>query len=181
MKKLIVFALILCVSVSAVFAINNFLTVSVSPYAAQFYSSFAETKRVSDYGFGFKIGYRHFVGSFLVGADVSYQNYRYIVNDNPAILRSAQLLAKLGGKIIISEKVDLNADIGAGVNIGVSRLSTNYNPMIGANVSMSFNTGKNVSVTAGSDFYVEWSKAKDSEFKSVQWSIVPAIGLEIEL
>ena len=181
MKKLVLFALILCVSVSAVFAVNNFVNVSASPFAFQTYSSFAGTELISDYGFGFKAGYRHFVGKFLVGVDMSYQNYRYRVNSNPVILGGVQILAKVGGKLAFSEKVDLNVDFGAGVNIGISRLSTNYNPMIGANISLSFNTGRNLSVTAGVDYYLEWAKAKDSEFRSTQWSTVPSIGLEIEL
>ena len=181
MKRLILLALILCVSVSALFAVNNFLTVSASPYAVQYYSSSLETKYTSDYGFGFKAGYRHFVGVFLIGADVSYQNYMYMVNGHSARLGGVQILAKVGGKAVVSSKVDLNADFGVGMNIAISRLSTNCNPMLGANASISLNVAGNVAITGGADAYVEWAKAKDSEFRSVQWSIVPSLGVEIEL
>jgi len=181
MKRLILLALILCVSVSALFAVNNFLTVSASPYASQSYSSSLETKYTSDYGFGFKAGYRYFAGSFLLGADVSYQNYRYTVNGNQVKVGGVQILAKVGGKLIVTNGIDLNADFGVGMNIAISRLSTNCNPMLGANASLSFHVAGNVAITVGADVYVEWAKARDSEFKSVQWSIVPSLGVEIEL
>jgi len=180
MKKIILFALILCVSVAALCASNNIWTFAASPFAAQFYSSSLGSSRTSDSGYGFKVGYRYHLGSFLLGADASYHNYEYIVNGNPVRLGSLQLLAKVGGKVSF-ERMDLNADIGVGANVGISRLSTNYNLMVGGNVSASFFVSQNVALTGGADAYVEWSKAEDSEFKSVLWSIVPSIGLEIEL
>jgi len=180
MKKIILFALILCVCVSALCAANNIWTFAAAPFAAQFYSSSLDTYRTSNSGFGLKVGYRHYLGSFLLGADVSYQNYKYIVNKNPVRLASLQILAKVGGKVSI-ERMDLNADIGVGASVGISRNSTNYNLMVGGNVSASYFFSQNVALTGGADAYLEWTKSNDSEFRSILWSIVPSLGVEIEL
>lgn len=90
------------------------------------------------------------------------------------------MLAKIGGKVSF-DRLDLNADIGAGANVGISRLSTTYNLIAGANASASFAVSQNVALTGGVDAYFEWTKAEDSEFRSVQWSVVPAFGIEVEL
>lgn len=180
MKKIILFALILCVSVSALCAANNIWTFTATPYAVQIYSSSLGTNRTSNSGFGFKVGYRHHVGVLLLGADASYHLFEYKVNGNTVRLGSLQMLAKIGGKVSF-DRLDLNADIGAGANVGISRLSTTYNLIAGANASASFAVSQNVALTGGVDAYFEWTKAEDSEFRSVQWSVVPAFGIEVEL
>jgi len=53
--------------------------------------------------------------------------------------------------------------------------------MVGGNVSASYFFSQNVALTGGADAYLEWTKSKDSEFRSILWSIVPSLGVEIEL
>ena len=178
---LVTMLLILFVSVSSVFAINNVISVSASPYAIQSYSSSLETKATSNYGFGAKAGYRYHIGLFLLGADVSFQNYRYTINEKLVTLNNLRVLAKVGGKVALSEQLDLNGDIGAGINMGLSRVSTNFNFTFGASGSVSYYLNPKLALVGGADVYFEWPKAKNSEYKAFLLSIVSTIGVEMNL
>lgn len=181
-KKVLLLVLVMVMAVSSLFAVNNVVFVTGSPYAKQFVNSNVDTSFNSKYGFGFKAGYRHFDNVFLWGADVAYQNYKYYdkETDTNTYLGNLQILAKVGGKIILSEKADLNGDIGLGVNIARSRSATNCNLVIAGNGSVSFYVSKMIAIVGGVDLSVSWSKSKNSVYKTTEWNIVPMLGAEID-
>lgn len=179
-KKVILLVLIAVVAVSSLFAMNNVVFVTGSPYAKQYVNSNVNTHNGSDYGFGFKAGYRHFDSVVLWGADVAYQNFKYYNkgSDAKAYIGNLQLLAKIGGKVILSEKADLNGDIGCGIDIVFSRVATNCNFVLAGSGSVSYYVNPKVAVVAGMDVSVEWGK--DPEYKTAAWNLVPQIGAEID-
>jgi len=179
-KKILLLVLIMVMAVSSVFAVNNVVFVTGSPYAKQFVNSNLDTNNGSKYGFGFKAGYRHFDSVVLWGADVAYQNYTYYNkgSDAKAYIGNLMALAKIGGKVIVSDTVDLNGDIGCGVDVCFSRVAVNCNFVLGGSGSFSFYVNPKVAVVAGMDVSVEW--AKDAQYKTATWNIVPQIGAEID-
>jgi len=181
-KKVILLVLIAVVAVSSLFAVNNVVFVTGSPYAKKFVNTSVNENYGSNYGFGFKAGYRRHVGVVLFGADIAYQNYKFknADTDTTAYLGDLQLLAKVGGKIVLSEKADLNGDIGCGLNIGFSRVATNYNFVIAGNGSVSYYVTPKVAVVGGLDLSVSWGKTADSVYKSTRWNLVPHLGAEID-
>lgn len=181
-KKVILLVLIAVVAVSSLFAMNNVVFVTGSPYAKQYVNSSVNTNYNSKYGFGFKAGYRHFDSVFLWGADVAYQNYTYKNNgsDTKAYIGNLMFLAKIGGKVILSEKADLNGDIGCGLEVDFSRVATNCNFVIAGSGSVSYYVTPKVAVVGGMDLSVTWAKSKDSVYKTTQWNLVPMLGAEID-
>ncbi len=181
-KKIIIIMLISVVAVSFLFAEKkeNFVTVTGSPYGKQFITTSISGNYGSDYGFGFKAGYRYSLNMFLLGADISYQNYIYNFNNNRASLNNLQILAKIGGKIDLSDRISLNGDVGIGVDVGLSRVTTNFtNLLIGASGSVSFYFCEDVAVLSGLDFSIEWANSGKSEFKSTQFNLIPMLGIEV--
>jgi hypothetical protein len=178
-KKVILLVLITIVAVSSLFAMNNVVFVTGSPYAKQI--NVNNFKNVgSNYGFGFKAGYRYFDSVFLWGFDVAYQNYKYNGAETSVHLGDLQILAKIGGKIAVSDKVDLNGDIGCGIEIGFSRKAVNYLFAVAGDASMSFYVTPKVAVVGGLDISVTWPKTSKTVYKSAEWNIVPVLGAEID-
>ena len=179
-KKFLLLALIMVMAVSSLFAASNVFFVTGSPYAKQFVKSNLNTNNTSDYGFGFKAGYRHFNSVVLWGLDVTYQNYNYYNSgsDTHAYIGNIMFLAKVGGKVVLSEKIDLNGDIGCGIDLCVSRIATNCNFVLAGSGSFSFYANSKAAMVVGMDCSVEW--AKDSLYKTVTWNLVPYIGAEID-
>lgn len=179
-KKVILLVLIAVVAVSSLFAMNNVVFVTGSPYAKQYVNSSANTNYNSKYGFGFKAGYRHFDSVFLWGADVAYQNYTYKNNgsDTKAYIGNLMFLAKLGGKVILSEKADLNGDIGCGIDVVFTRVATNCNFVLAGSGSVSYYVNPKLAMVGGMDLSVEWGK--DADYKSATWNLVPHLGAEID-
>jgi len=179
-KKFLLLALIMIVAVSSLFAAKNVVFVTGSPIAKQYVKSNLNTNNDSDYGFGFKAGYRHFDNVVLWGFDVAYQNYDYFnkESDTHAYIGNLMVLAKIGGKVVLSEKIDLNGDIGCGIDVCFSRIATNCNFVLAGSGSFSFYSESNFALVLGMDCSVEW--AKDSLYKTVTWNLVPHIGAEID-
>lgn len=179
-KKVLLLALIMVMAVSSLFAVNNVVFVTGSPYAKQYVNSNLNTNSGSKYGFGFKAGYRHFDSVVLWGADVAYQNYTYYNkgSDTNAYIGNLMFLAKIGGKAVITEKADLNGDIGCGVDVCFSRVATNCNFVLAGSGSVSFYVNPRFAVVTGMDLSVEW--AKDAVYKTATWNVVPHIGAEID-
>ncbi len=181
-KKVLLLVLVMVMAVSSLFAVNNVVFVTGSPYAKKVVNTSVDTHYGSNYGFGFKAGYRRHVGIVLFGADVTYQNFKFknADTDTTAYLSDLQLLAKVGGKVILSEKADLNGDIGCGLNIGFSRVATNVNFVLAGSGSVSYYVTPKVAVVGGLDLSVSWGKTANSEFKSARWNLVPHLGAEID-
>ena len=181
-KKVLLLALIMVMAVSSLFAVNNVVFVTGSPYAKQYVNSSVDTHYSSNYGFGFKAGYRHFDSVVLWGADIAYQNFKYTNKDTDATayLGNLQILAKVGGKAVLSETVDLNGDIGCGLDIDFSRVAVNCNFVIAGSGSLSVFVAPKVAVVGGLDVSVVWAKSQGSVYKTAQWNLVPHIGAEID-
>jgi len=181
-KKIFLLTLIAVMAVSSLFAAKNVVFLTGSPWAKQYINTSVGDYFRSDYGCGAKVGYRHHDGVGLLGVDVTYQNYSYYTQDTDttAYLGNLQLIGKLGGKLVLSQKVDFNLDGGFGINVGFSRVATNFNPMIAGSGSLSFYVNPSVAVVMGMDASLSWSESENSAFEAAVWNLVPHIGAEID-
>ena len=94
-KRILMVLMVLVLAISFIYAENNILFATVSPFALQSVDTSWETTHNSDYGWGVKAGYRRHVGPLLVGADLGYQGF--IHSTVGRVLTSVQLLAPVGG------------------------------------------------------------------------------------
>lgn len=170
--------MLLVLAASFIYAENNVVFASVSPFALQTVKTDWDTSYTSDYGWNVKAGYRRFVGPFLLGADLAYQANFY--SETEYVLSNVQLLAKVGGKVVLSEQADLNGEIGAGVEMAVSRHVINFLPVVSGSCSISTYVKPDMAVVTGADLSLTWPQTKDSSYKALVWSFGVNVGLEFD-
>lgn len=179
MKKLIILLVVATVAVSSLFAVNNIINVSVSPWGTHLVSTDWGTSHSSDYGWGATVGYKRHVDKFLLGGEISYFGFKDTGATLPVTINMGRIMAKVGGKIVVSPKVDINIDFGAGFEIAKSN-TTSYLFVLGSNASTSLYVSSNVAITFGADFAFTWVRTKGTSYKASIWTINPALGVEID-
>ena len=177
-KRILMVLMVLVLAISFIYAENNVLFATVSPFAMQNVETSWNSSFNSDYGWGAKAGYRRFVGPLLVGADLGYQGF--IHSTVGRVLTSVQLLAKVGGKVTLFENADLNAELGGGVDLAVSHSAVNILPAFAGSVSLSSYVKPNMAVVIGTDFSLTWPKTKDSSYKATVWNLGVNVGVEYD-
>jgi hypothetical protein len=177
-KRILMILMVLVLASSFIYAENNVLFATVSPFALQKVETSWDTSYNSDYGWGARAGYRRFVGPLLIGADLGYQGFKQPTTEY--VLTSVQLLAKVGGKVVLADNCDLNAEIGGGVEMAVSRHVINFLPVVAGSVSLSSYVKPNMAMVVGADVSVSWPKTKDSSYKATVWQSDFNIGLEYD-
>ncbi len=170
--------MLLILAASFVYAENNVLFATVSPFAMQNVETSWNSSFNSDYGWGAKAGYRRFVGPLLIGVDLGYQGFKQPTTE--LVLTSVQLLAKVGGKVTLFENAELNADIGGGIEMAVSSHVINFLPVFAGSVSLSSYLKPNMAFVFGSDFSLTWPKTKDSSYKATVLDFGVTLGLEYD-
>jgi hypothetical protein len=176
-KKFLIMLMMLVLAASFVYAQNNILFASVSPFALQSVETSWNTEHNSDYGWGIKTGYRRFVGPLLLGADLAAQGY---IHPGTRVFTNVQLLAKVGGKVVISDKTDLNGEIGAGVEVDISGNVVNFLPVVAGSTSVSYFVKPKLAVVSAIDMSLTWPKSKDSSYSAYVWNYGFSVGFEYD-
>ncbi len=179
-KKVLSVLLLALVVVSFLAASDNSVSLTGTPYGMQFVSTTINTNHRSNYGFGFKAGYTHSFGIFLVGADVSYRNYKYIKEHITAHLGNLQVLAKVGAGFKLSEKMAMSVNAGVGGEFDVSRLSSNINFVLEADLNLRYRISKAFSIVAGAEFTRSTAKSKDSVYQATVLNLNPVLGVQMD-
>ncbi len=178
-KKVLSVLLLALVAVSFLAASDNSISLTGTPYGMQFVSTTINTKHRSNYGFGFKAGYTHSFGVFQVGADVSYRNYKYNKEHITAHLGNLQVLAKVGAGFELSEKMRMSVNAGVGGEFDVSRLSSNINFVLGADLNVSYKLSDKFSIVGGLDFTRSTAASKNSNYKASIINLNPTLGAQM--
>lgn len=177
-KRILMILMVLVLASSFIFAESNVLFATVIPYDIQGVSSSWKTNHVSDYGWGVRLGYRRFVGPILAGVDLAYKGF--IQPSTEYVLTNAQVLAKFGGKVVLSDNCDLNGEIGGGVELAMSRHVVNFLPVVAGSVSLSSYVNSNLAMVFGADFSITWPTTKGSSYSATVWESGLNIGLEYD-
>jgi len=177
-KRILMVLMVLILAASFVYAENNVLFATVSPFAMQNVETSWDSSYYSDFGWGIRAGYRRFVGPLLIGVDLGYQGFKQPTTEY--VLTSVQLLAKVGGKVTLFENADINAELGGGVEMAVSRHIINILPVFAGNFSLSSYVKPNMAVVIGTDFSLTWPKTKNSTYKATVWNLGVNVGLEYD-
>ena len=176
-KTLFVLFMLLCLS--AIFAANNVVSFGVHPYSAQLVDNYGwGNKYYSSLGWGAKVGYRHHFGSYLLGCDLTYNGYTYKEYTHGAIA-TYQLVPKVGGKIHLSDELEVNFDIGLGLEVDVST-SVDATPVLSGSAALAFYFGPAFALTAGMDMSLSYQESGKSSFLSRTWSVSPSVGAEYD-
>ena len=179
MKKRILMVLMVCVlAASFIYADNTVVFATVSPFQLQKVDSNWGTSFTSRYGWGAKAGIRKFTGPVLLGLDLGYNGFIYSANDYA--LTTMQLLAKVGGKAVLSDTADLNGDIGFGVEMDYYKNVFSFYPVVAGSISFSKYVKPDTAVVFGVDSSLTWPKSEDSSFKSYVWDFGFIVGVEFD-
>jgi len=177
-KRILMVLMVMVLAASFIYAENNVFFATVSPYSLQNVDTAWDTSYVSEYGWGAKVGYRRFVGPFLFGVDLEYQDFIQPTTKN--LLTNVRLLGKMGGKLIGGENCDVNGDIGFGVEMAISKHVINFLPVLAGSCSISSFVNPTTAFVMGTDFSVTWPKTTDSTYKATIWNLGFTFGVECD-
>jgi len=179
MKKRILMVLMVCVlAASFIYAENNVVFASVSPFQSQKVDSNWYPSFTSKYGWGVRAGYRKFAGPLLLGTDLVYNGFTYSNTDYA--LASVQLLVKFGGKVVLSDDADLNGEIGGGIEMDYFKKVISFYPVVSASISFSKYVKPDMAVIFGVDSSMTWPRSEDSSYKASVWNFGFNFGVEFD-
>ena len=166
-KKSVLFAIVLIVALSCVYAASVSADLKASPYSLQFIQR-DDATFLSKYGYGFETGVRlNLKEAFCLGINVKYSSYSYNESkDNYQVLNA--LMPYVGCLLTINDKWTMTTDFGVGIQERI--LGDMRNFFVGLNLSLGvgYAVSEKIAITLGTDFGLCYqSESRDCSFDTM--------------
>lgn len=177
-KKLIVVLTVMLLALTCTFASHS-ISFQASPYAVQKISIRTSQEYVSEYGWGFKAGYRYsYAENAFVGTDFIFSDFTYNKEESRYIVLST--LANYGF-VIPMNNFYMDLDMGAGVDLRIYDSVAKFYPAFGLSLGLGYKVSDRVELTAGTDLHVAWQTHNTEEFSSVDTGLLCRFGARVNL